>query len=64
MTEEGAKKQLLDMEDLEQVEDTFLDENEDDTSFSSSQNLYSLYRFPNENPTSVRFKGKKLCKIS
>ena len=59
MTEEGAKKQLLDMEDLEQVEDTFLDENEDDTSFSSSQNLYSLYRFPNENPTSVRFKGKK-----
>ena len=58
MTEE-AVKQLLDLEEIKQVEDTFLDDSDDDTACSSSQNLYSYYRFPNENPTSVRFKGKK-----
>ena len=53
---EEVKKQKLDMEGLEQAEDTFLDDSDDD---SSIQSLYSYYRFPNENPTSVRFKGKK-----
>ena len=47
------------LEGLEQGEDSFLDDDEDDSSFSSTGNLYAHYKFPVEEPTSVRFKGKK-----
>ena len=58
MTEE-TREQLLNIEELEQVENTFLDDDEDDPDCGSSENLYSHYRFPDEEPTTVRFKGKK-----
>ena len=49
-------KEVMNIEGIEQVEDSFLDDDEDD---GSIQNFYSYYRFPDDEPTSVRFKGKK-----
>ena len=56
MTQE-AEKPLINIEGMEKAEDSFLDDEEDDPAIS--QNLYSFYSFPDEEPTSVRFKGKK-----
>ena len=57
MTEEEVIKPLVNIEGMEQAEESFLDDDEDDPAIA--QNLYSYYCFPEEEPTSVRFKGKK-----
>ena len=51
---------MLNIEGVEDIEDSFLDDNEDDSSFSSPQNLYSYYSFPVEEqkPTNDRFEEK------
>ena len=52
---------MLNIEGVEDIEDSFLDDNEDDSSFSSPQNLYSYYSFPVEEqkPTNDRFEEKQ-----
>ena len=57
MTEE-IKEPVINIDGMEQAEDSFLDDDEDDPAIV--QNLYSYYSFPDEEPTSVRFKGKKV----
>ena len=56
---EEVNRSLMNIEGVENVEDSFLDDDEDDPACNSTQNLYSFYSFPKEEPTSVRFKGKK-----
>ena len=48
------------LEGLEQVEDSFLDDDEDDPACGFNQNLHSHYKFPVEEPTMSGLKGKNL----
>ena len=50
---------LKDLEGTEDVEDSVLEDDEDDLSGGFTQKLYSYYSFPEEEPMSIRFKGKK-----
>ena len=55
---EVIKEPLINIDGMEEAEDSFLDDDEDDPAIV--QNLYSYYSFPDEEPTSVLFKGKKV----
>ena len=57
MTEE-FQNPLVNIEVFEEVEETFVDD-DDDSSDVKNEKLYAQFCFPEEEPTSIRFKGKK-----
>ena len=46
----------LELKKIEEIEDTFVDDDED--LVDMKQKLYSFYCYPENEPTTVRFKGK------